>query len=30
MTLAMAVTVGWVAFAVELVALAWLLLRTRK
>jgi len=30
MTLAMAITLGWLAFAVEIVALAWVLLRTGK
>lgn len=30
MTLAMAVTIGWLLFGAELVALGWLLLRTRR
>jgi hypothetical protein len=30
MTLAMAVTIGWLLFAAELVTLGWLVLRTRR
>jgi hypothetical protein len=30
MTLAMAITLGWLLFAAELVVLGWLLLRARK
>lgn len=30
MTLAMAITLGWVVFGVELVVLGWLLLRSHR
>lgn len=30
MTLAMAITIGWLVFAVQLVVLGWLLLRSRR